>query len=573
MTERIVRLLRRLPANSRAILETCLYGLIAGLAAVGFMLAVNWAYESGLKRLSHQPLGVFVGSSFALIMGTSLVVGYLLNNFCPDARGSGIPQLKIAFWKEFGHVPWRVVWVKFVAGVLSIGGGASLGREGPSVQLAGGLCANVAGLLGEPKQGRRLATTAGAAGGLAAAFNTPLAAITFVLEEIIQNLNSRMLGSMLLASILGALVVHGIIGEEPAFTLGDTSSASWEIYALTPVVAAAAALIGVSFHLATLGLRRRRLDVWRLPLWLRPALGGFITWLLGCGVFAYTGRLGVFSLGYDDLSAGLNHELAWKTAGILLAAKFVATICCYGFGGCGGIFSPCLFLGGMCGLAMAGVGDLFLDLNSADHVVMGVVGMSACLGAVVRAPVTGILIVFEMTHNFSLVPALMLGALVSQAISRSLCAENFYDALLRQDGHVLHKVIPPRDLKGWRQLPVSAIATFSPVVISDLQPAALREILRKHPYERFPLIIEGKLRGVLTRSEVELALAERRPPAPQPPVTCLRHATIGEVQRQLIASSALVVLLLDQPRGSVIGLVTLHDLLRAETDAAERSLD
>jgi CIC family chloride channel protein len=315
------------------------------------------------------------------------------------------------------------------------------------------------------------------------------------------------------------------------------------------------------------------LDVWRQPLWTRPAFGGLITWILGCSVFIYTGHLGVFGLGYEDLSAGLNHDLAWEIAGVLLIAKFVATVCCYGFGGCGGIFSPCLFFGGMCGLALAGTGDLFLDLNSADHVVMGVVGMSACLGAVVRAPVTGILIVFEMTHDFSLVPALMLGALVSQAISRKLCAENFYDALLRQDGHVLHKVIPPRDLKGWRQLPVSAIATFQPAVVNDMNPEVLKELLRKNPYERFPVVLNGNLEGVITRREVELSLSEKRAARLQPPITCLRNETIGDLQNRLIESSTLVVILLDQPKGKVIGLVTLHDLLRAESDAAERSME
>lgn len=570
---RVVRLLQRLPAESRPVLETCVYGLAAGVAAVAFQLAVSAVYRLGLARLAGESKGTFIVGSLGVILLTSLAVGYLLHKFCPDARGSGIPQLKLAFWKDFGFVPWRVVWVKFVAGVLSLGGGASLGREGPSVQLAGGLASNVAGWLGEPKQRRRLAASAGAAAGLAAAFNTPLAAITFVLEEIIQNLHSRMLGSVLLASVIGALVVHGVIGEEPAFSLGDTSAATWRIYLMTPVVAAAAALIGVVFHQGTLRLRRRRLDVWRLPLWMRPAFGGFITWALGATVFAYTGHLGVFSLGYDDLSAGLAHQLAWQLAGVLLVTKLVATICCYGFGGCGGIFSPCLFLGGMCGLCLGGLAEPALALNSADHIVLGVVGMSACLGAVVRAPVTGILIVFEMTHNFALVPALMLGALVSQAIGRSLCAENFYDALLAQDGHVLHKVIPPRTLKSWRELPVSAIATFDPVVASDLSAAALAVLLRKQPYERFPVVQADQLQGVLTRDEAQSALREQRAPRLEPAVTCLPHDSIAHLQSLLLESTSLVVIVLDRPGGKPIGLVTLHDLLRAEEALAGKSVE
>src|SRR5208283_5479888 len=196
--------------------------------------------------------------SFGVIVTTSLLVGYLLNTFCREASGSGIPQLKLAFWKDFGVVPWRVVWVKFLAGVLSIGGGCSLGREGPSVQLAGGLASNLAGVLGEAKQSRRLAAAAGAGAGLAAAFNTPLAAVVFVLEEIIGDLNSRLLGGVLLASVIGALVVHGFIGKQPAFALTGVESPAWLVYVLTPVIAAAGALIGVVFQKWTLALRARR---------------------------------------------------------------------------------------------------------------------------------------------------------------------------------------------------------------------------------------------------------------------------------------------------------------------------
>ena len=127
--------------------------------------------------------------------------------------------------------------------------------------------------------------------------------------------------------------------------------------------------------------------------------------------------------------------------------------------------------------------------------------MSACLGAVVWAPVTGILIVFEMTHQFSLVPALMIAALVSQAVSRKMNRENFYDALLTQDGHQLEHVRPPRGLQGWQQLPVSAIANFRPVVIRDLDAAEIQKMLKAHPYQRFPVVREGKLAGILTRKE------------------------------------------------------------------------
>jgi CIC family chloride channel protein len=567
----LLPLFQKLPRQTRTVVQTCLYGLAAGVVTVMFQLGMNWLYRAGLVRLSGQSKLVFLLGSFGILVGSSLVVGWLLNSFCREAAGSGIPQHKLAFWKDFGAVPWRVAWVKFIAGVISIGGGSSLGREGPSVQLAGAVSSNLAGVAGEPKQNRRSAAAAGAAAGLAAAFNTPLAAATFVLEEIIGDLNSRFLGPVILASVLGALAVHAIIGKQPSFTLKGVEAPTWVGYLLTPVVAALASLIGVYFQRAALGLRSQVKHCTAIPAWLWPVAGGLLTWLLGVGVFWQTGHLGVFSLGYDDLSSALAGDIGWQLAAILLIAKFVATFSCFGLGGCGGIFSPTLFFGGMTGVAVAGLVNLEWHVPPADILALAVVGMSACLGAVVWAPVTGILIVFEMTHEFALVPALMVGALVSQAISRRMNSHNFYDALLESDGHRIEHMRPPRDLQSWQHLPVSAIANFRPVLVENMDRKALQELLRNHPYQRFPLVRDGQLAGILTRREVEAVIAGNLSPKLETAATCLRDQTIGELQKQLIESTTQFVVVVDHAGGRPVGLVTLHDLLRMETNMAEKA--
>lgn len=561
--------LNKLPKRTRTFVQTCIYGLAAGLAAVLFHLAIHWLFHSTFEQFAEGSLVQFLCGSFITIMVSSLVVGYLLNQFCFDARGSGIPQLKLAFWKDFGYVPWRVVWVKFIAGALSVGGGCSLGREGPSVQLAGALSSNLAGALGESKQNRRNASAAGAAAGLAAAFNTPLAAMTFVLEEIVGDLNSRFLGSVLLASVIGAFVVHGIIGEQPAFTLNALSDISWTAYLLIPFVAAMATAAGWLFQKWTLKLRMRRKTFQQVPLWMRPAIGGLITWALGCAVFVYTGRLGIFGLGYSDLSDGLSNLLDWRIAGVLLAVKLIATFACYGFGGCGGIFSPTLFFGGMAGVFLSGFAvELGFDLSPDDRTLLAVVGMSSCLGAVVRAPVTGIMIVFEMTHEFSLVPALMVGTLVSEAISRRLSPKNFYEEVLEQDGHNLEHVIPPRDLQSWQQLPISAIANFQPVVLEDPTPEVLERYLENYPYNYFPVVQEGKLAGILSRQKARTALDTQSEPVLQKAVTVRPAESIRRLQNLLIESTTGVVVLVDKEERKILGILTLHDLLRAQVSMA-----
>jgi len=549
--------------------QTCIYGIVAGLAVVAFQILINLLYKATFVRLAAESRLAFSIGSFVVMTGTALLSGYLLNSFCKEASGSGIPQVKEAFWKDFGFIPFRAVWVRFIGGVLAIGGGSSLGREGPSVHVASGLASGLAGLTGEAKQSRRRAAASGAAIGLAAAFNTPIAAVTFVLEEIIQDLNSNLLGSVLLASVIGALLVHGIVGSQPAFAIHNITAPTWRAYLLTPAAAALASFMGVLFQRMALDLRGRQKEAAKIPGWLKPAIGATLAWGIGTAVFLLTGHLGVFSLGYGDLTAGLNHQLAWQIAGTLLVAKLLATVLCYGFGGCGGIFSPTLFFGGMSGLLLAGVCGLFMPMTPEDSLTLAVVGMSACLGAVVRAPVTGIFIVFEMTHEFALVPALMIGALVSQAMARRMTRENFYDALLEQDGHKLEKLLPPRDLQSWQKLPVSTIANFQPVVLEDLEPARVEQFLAKNAFACFPVMKDGRPAGLVTRAELVEAIAEKRPPRLAPIVKCEPRQTIRQLQTLLIESPAGIVLVCDPSDGKLLGLVTMHDLLRSQINAAQ----
>jgi len=189
----------------------------------------------------------------------------------------------------------------------------------------------------------------------------------------------------------------------------------------------------------------------------------------------------------------------------------------------------------------------------------------------VWAPVTGILIVFEMTQKFALVPALMLGALVSQTIARRMNEHNFYDTLLNQDGHRIEHVRPPRDLQSWGQLPVSAIANFQPVLCVSLAENDLRKNLAAHPYRQFPVVLNGRLTGVLTRDDAVSAFTEKRDVRLKSATICLRDENIGRLQQLLIESDTQIVFVLDRPDGQVVGLVTLHDLLRAQAAMTQRS--
>jgi chloride channel protein, CIC family len=567
--ESLAAVFQRVHGKARPLLGTFLYGLVASLAAVAFQLAISWLYSFFFQRPAAIGGWHFLWVSLATLVVSSLFVGVAMH-IAPSAAGSGIPEVKLTFWKEFGQSPRRIAIIKFLAGVIGIGGGQSLGREGPTVQIGSNLAANLAGLLGVSKQNRRAASAAGAAAGLAAAFNAPLASVAFVLEEIIGDLNSRSLGPVLLASVMGAFVVHAFIGPQPAFVLPQIKEPTWRAYSLMPLSAAFAAVAGVYFQRWCLALRGLSRRVRGIPRWTHPAIAGLITWAIGAAVFVWGGRLGVFALGYDDLTDALVHGIVWKLAAVLLIGKFIATVAGYGLGGCGGIFSPNLFFGGMCGAVVVGLGKHFMAVSESDAVLVIVGGMSACLGAVVQAPVTAILIIFEMTHQFALVPGLMLAGLVSQAIARSMNRVNFYDEILQQDGHEIEHVVPPRDLRSWQNLPISAIANFKPITIEDKSEAKLKELLERHPYRHFPVIEGDKLIGVANREEITVAIAESRVFRMEPAVTCRPGETIRQSQTRLIESKTGTLALTDQDDGRVLGIVTLHDLLRAQLALGDR---
>jgi len=563
MRFRLTETLQKLPENARSLIQTAVFGLFAGLSAVAFLFLTNLIFSRTFLEFTGRSKPAFALASFAVIMGTSVIVSALLFWVSPEAAGSGVPQVKTAYWKEMGYMSPRSSLVKFVAGVLSIGGGNSLGREGPSIYVGSGVASNAAGLFGLGRRERRSASVVGAAAGLAAAFNTPLAAITFVIEEVIGDFNSRYLGRVILSSVVGAFIVHALVGRQPAFSLPPVARVTWAHYLIVPFAAALAALAGMAFQRMTLAWRER-LRRHRLPLWLLPILGAFLTWVIGTSVFFATGKIGIFGLGYQDLSAALANDFPWKIAGLMVVFKLVATVAGYSFGGSGGIFAPSLFIGGMAGFFTAGLAGLWLPLSSADHVVLAAVGMSACLGAIVRAPMTSLLIVFEMTHQFELIPGLMIGLVISQAIARRTARLNFYDALLVQDGHELHKIRPPLDLHSWQNLPVSAIANPKPVAVRKMEVKALKELIDRYPYVCFPVLLDGRLEGIVTRQEIQRAVLAGTPPEIQPAITCFPDQPVREIGDKFIASPVSALIVLERDSGAVIGIITLHDLIRAQ---------
>ncbi len=419
------------------VVGTAVIGLAAGLTAVVFhnaMVGLAWLM---VEVPSKWPWWQFAPVVLAGMALAAFVTGWLIKRFAPDAPGSGIPQVKAAYHTGRLDFSWHLIWVKFVGGALSIGSGSSLGREGPTIHIGAAIASKVARLVGADPAAKANAVCAGSAAGLAAAFSSPMAGVTLVLEEIAGGKYQRQFaGRSLFAAALAGGVVYALSRGTACLPIGPAIPLSLKVFFLSPVVALAAGGAGLFFQWSTLGLRRR-CKAAKMPMPARMALGALAGGFFALGAFLLTDRLGTFGLGESDLLAALRGEMVWSVALCLLVAKLLATTACYGTGGCGGIFAPIVFFGAMAGLCVHAVFAPWLHLTTPDQTLLALMGMTAALGAVVRAPLTSILIVMEMTWQINVMPALMVAAVISVLLNRVCFAGNFYDEALRQDGIVL----------------------------------------------------------------------------------------------------------------------------------------
>ena len=541
-----------------------LVGLTGSAVAVVFHHAINFIHHAIWHPLAHGTSESFILIGFIVLTLVGLANGWLLSHFAPEAAGSGIPQLKTAYRKNRGQISFRIVWVKFIAATLSVGGGLSLGREGPSVQLAGGLASVIGQKLKLSHFRIRTLTACGAAAGLAAAFNAPIAAVAFVLEEIIEDLNSRTIGPILLASFVSIVTLFFLQGTEPAFAIPAVESFNGWVYLAVPLVAAVASLAGVGFQVSTLSWTRKIRENSSLPAWSRPVVGAWINWAIACLVFYWIGRIGVLGLGHEDLTASLAGELSLVSLIVLFIAKWMATTSAYAWGNSGGIFTPTLFLGAMIGGACGQGIDLGLGLDQDSQRLLTIVGMSACLGAVVRAPITSILIVFEMTHDFALVPPLMLAALVSQAISRSLCKENFYNQFLKDSGIHLETASSLRAQASWRNRRISAFANFDAPFLRSLDKNKVREKLNQYPDDLFPLLdADNQPSALIERTELDEFLGSNRKPKLHSPTLVHAEQTMQEIE-DLLQKDPLSSLILVTRENRYLGLFSNQEVIRSK---------
>lgn len=509
-----------------------------------------------------------------------ILVGLILRYFAPNASGSGIPQTKQAYYQEFGVIGLKEGFFRFIAGTLSVGLGNSLGREGPTVHICATLASNIGKWLGLAKASIKAMVPVGMAAGIASAFNTPIAAIFFVFEELLDDFSSKALGGILIAVVIAAVVSRSILGEHATFVL-DLPSYDMDYWMLVSVfMGVAAGLLGHLFVTLLLQVRSWNKQ-WEIPSWIKPGVGGLSVGIVGVSIYALTdGYEGVFSIGYQDLSSVLDGHLVISVILLLFIGKFFATIFAYSFGGSGGIFAPVLFLGGMLGGLFGETLTMIFEVPEGVDAACALLGMGVFFAAVVRCPLTSILIIFEMTRNYSIILPLMAGNMIAYAIAVKLRPIAIYDALLLQDKISLKRLPSYRGERDWRNLPVSVIMTHDAITLnkSETVTTALEGTIIKNNHHAYPVVdSSSKVVGMITRHEVEEA---RRidPEVSVSDILCKKElvfvypeTSIRDVANQLVLGEIEQAPVVSKKnKGSLLGIITLHDIARQQNAITEK---
>jgi CIC family chloride channel protein len=473
---------------------TILIGVLAGLCAVLFTVAIAQVTRrlfgispSGARLLSIPPL-------------VGLATGVLLTRVFPDVAGSGVPQTEAAYHLAQGVIPGRVPLGKFLTGILCIGSGHSMGREGPSVQIGAGL-ASVIGRWFRLSPARvRDLVPVGAAGALAAAFNTPVAAVLFALEEIIGDMNAALLGSTVVASVAAVIVERSILGNEPLFHVPVyhlMSPAELAAYAVLGVIGGGVSLL---FAKGLLGLRVLFLRMPRSTRILQPALGGLA---IGGLLLVSPAIMGV---GYEFVDQALNGTMLLKTMAVLCALKLAGTIISYASGNAGGIFAPSLYIGAMAGGTVGTLVHMYAPFPTADPGAYALVGMGTLFAGIIRAPMTSVFMIFEITQDYQILVPLMLANMLSYTISKRYQPVPVYHALLHQDG--VH--LPASGYAGRRATArplMRNVFTFIPPG-SSVEGAA--QMALEHDAPAYLVGTRERLEGIATREALADAVAAGR---------------------------------------------------------------
>jgi CIC family chloride channel protein len=470
---------------------TLLIGALVGLVVVAFILVT----ERFGARL--YPAGGAAWRRLLVPVAGSLAMGYLLYRFFPDARGSGVPQTKAALYARGGRISLRTVIGKFFCTSASLASGLPLGREGPAVQVGAGIASVLGRKLGLRPEKIKALVPVGAAAAIAAAFNTPLAAVLFTLEEVVGDLHAPVLGSVVLASATSWAMLRLLLGNDPLFQVPQYQLVHPGELGIYAVLGVAGGFVSVAFTKLLLWMRARFLRFPRKTLWFQPVAGGLTVGVMGWFVPQLLG------VGYKHVGEVLNGRMALRLMILLLVLKLLAVATSYASGNAGGIFGPSLFLGAMLGGVVGTVAQRFLPDYVASPGAYALVGMGTAFAGVIRAPMTSVVMIFEITRDYAVIVPLMISSLVSFFISSRFQKEPIYEVLAHQDGIHLPKA-ETRQLEGQRQV-AQAMRDATEVLGAEMTVQEALEKSKAGGFHSWPVVDERGVIGVISLQSLQRA--------------------------------------------------------------------
>jgi CIC family chloride channel protein len=400
-------------------------GVFSGLAVVCFRFAIDWC------RIYLLGSGAVLTPSRLVLAPTlaGLVIAVLVIHVFPLTRGSGVNQTKAALYIYNGYIPLRTALGKFITAALAIGAGHSLGPEDPSLQIGASLASALGQRMHLSRDRMRLIAPVGAAAGLAAAFNAPISAVLFVIEEVIGRWTAGILGSVVLSAVSSVVVMRWFLGSEPLFRIPA-------VQLQRPQELIAYCALGVIGGLASVvfarGIEHLRPRCKALPRWtqyLQPGIAGFLV-----GLIALLGAPQVMGAGYEYIDEAMHGQFTWQILAILAGLKIVATLLSFISGTPGGMFAPTLFIGAMLGAAVGGAQHVLLPHLSGSPGTYALVGMGVLFAGFLRAPMTSVFMVLEVSGNYSIILPVLVANTFAYLISRALQPVAIFDVLTRQDG-------------------------------------------------------------------------------------------------------------------------------------------
>jgi CIC family chloride channel protein len=400
-------------------------GIFSGLSVVCFRFAIGWC------RLYLLGSGAVLLPTRLLLAPTlaGLVIAVLVIHVFPLARGSGVNQTKAALYIYNGYIPFRTAIGKFITAALAIGSGHSLGPEDPSLQIGACIASVLGRQMGLSRDRMRLIAPVGAAAGLAAAFNAPISAVLFVIEEVIGRWTAGILGSVVLSAVSSVVVMRWFLGSESLFRIPAVQlerPSELIAYSILGVVGGVASVVFAT-GIATLRPRFKALPLW--TQYLQPAVAGLLI-----GIIAFAGVPQVMGAGYEAMDEAMHGRFTWQFLALLAGLKIVATLLSFVSGTPGGMFAPTLFIGAMLGAAVGGAEHAVLPHLSGSPGTYALVGMGVLFAGFLRAPMTSVFMVLEVSGNYSIILPVIVANTIAYVISRGLQPIAIFDVLTRQDG-------------------------------------------------------------------------------------------------------------------------------------------